>query len=62
MTGVTVEQLEAEVPAVEKKPAPKRGKKALDLSKPYATVHGVTKARYKQDGAFFDLDGKPCEL
>ena len=31
---------------------------AIDWSKPYAEIHGVYKARYEQDGIYYNHDGK----
>jgi hypothetical protein len=33
----------------------------LDKSRPYATVHGISEAKYRQDGRYFDGSGKPLD-
>ena len=46
----------------EKKP---RAKKSVpfDPDEPHATIHGgVTKARYQQDGRYYDNQFNPCEF
>jgi hypothetical protein len=55
--GELEEQLEKE----EEKPKAKRSKR-FDPSKPFATVHGTTPARYFQDGVYYGADKKVVKV
>jgi len=44
-----------------RKPAPKKAKKGLDLSKPHQTIHGMPGVTHAQGGVMYGPTGKPVK-